>query len=97
MTFHADLGPRPSKRHTLDRLDVNGNYEPGNVRWATAAEQMQNQRRIKLSPDKVLEIRATATPHNKKYLAEKYGVSLRMIYAVSTQKAWKNIEAPCGE
>ena len=40
--FLADVGPRPSINHSLDRIDVNGNYEPGNVRWATRAEQMRN-------------------------------------------------------
>lgn len=41
--FFADLGPRPSSRHSIDRIDVNGNYEPGNVRWATAATQSRNK------------------------------------------------------
>lgn len=45
--FYAYVGPRPSRAHTLDRIDNNGNYEPGNVRWATRAEQNQNTRRAK--------------------------------------------------
>lgn len=43
--FQSDIGPRPSPLHTLDRVDPFGNYEPGNVRWATKAEQRANQRR----------------------------------------------------
>jgi hypothetical protein len=41
--FFAELGPRPEGK-TLDRIDSNGHYEPGNVRWATPFEQTHNRR-----------------------------------------------------
>lgn len=40
--FLKDVGHRPSRNHTLDRIDNDGNYEPGNVRWATAMMQAHN-------------------------------------------------------
>lgn len=42
--FLAAVGPRPGKTYTLDRINVDGDYEPGNVRWATPTEQMRNKR-----------------------------------------------------
>lgn len=45
--FTEDMGQRPSPQHSLDRINNDGNYEPGNVRWATAQMQCSNQRRTK--------------------------------------------------
>lgn len=41
--FLRDVGPRPSPAHTLDRVNNDGNYEPGNVRWTTCDKQAGNK------------------------------------------------------
>lgn len=43
--FLADMGQKPTARHSLDRINVNGNYQPDNCRWATPYDQARNTRR----------------------------------------------------
>ena len=69
--FVAYVGLRPTPRHSLDRHpDVNGNYVPGNIRWALATEQAVNKRSTKI----VLHPR-TGLPIPAATLARELGIS----------------------
>lgn len=71
--FYADVGVRTTPLHSLDRSDNDGNYEPGNVKWATRDEQNRNQRR-----SVVVEWAGSRTTVPR--LAKELGISARFLY-----------------
>ena len=87
--FFQHIGLRPSSSHSVDRFpDHNGNYEPGNVRWATIDQQCSNRRSSKLNADQVAEIHADRTS-TLKQVSGRYGISVSYASNIRTGLALK--------
>ena len=89
-SFNSDMGVRPNGL-SIDRINNDGNYEPGNCRWATHNQQRQNSRQAKLTAEAVRHIRSTVG--SSKLLAAQYGVSAKYIVELRRYKknSWPNV------
>jgi len=89
--FYEDMGDKPSKKYSIERVDNSIGYYPENCVWGTPDEQSQNQKTTKLDHIKVTYIRERIGMTNK-ILADKFGVSEETIRQVKKFETWKNIK-----
>ena len=85
--FYEDMGDPPTGM-TLDRIDVNGNYEPDNCRWATDKQQVRNRRNT-LCEEDVYEIKKMLQiGFCEQVIADIFSKSKRTIQRIKNGKIW---------
>lgn len=95
--FLADMGERPAGR-SLDRLNNDGDYEPGNCSWRTKVEQCRNTRRTVLNETLVIKIRTLSSQGmSGRGIARSMGLNHQTVQGVIAGRHWADVGMPAAE
>lgn len=89
--FLADMGQRPSARHTVERVNNDRGYEPGNCIWATRKTQRRNQRNTHLSATSAVLMRCMSRRGSRLVdIAHAFGVRKETAHWAVSGKTWSD-------
>ena len=89
--FYEDMGDCPPG-HSIERIDVNGNYEPSNCKWIPRKLQARNTRKTRFNESLIIEIRAQLNAGvAASMLAQKYGTGAGHIRQIKREEIWKGV------
>lgn len=90
--FVEDMGPKPTKSHSVDLIDNTKGYNPENCRWATKTEQVWNRRINKLTESLVQTLRERHdNGESALSLSKVYGLSYEIVRSCVKRRTWKDI------
>lgn len=90
--FVEDMGPKPTKSHTVDRVDNTSGYNPQNCRWATKSEQLKNRNITKLTDALIRDLRKRYDAGESALsLSKEIGLSYDMVRLCVKRKTWAHI------
>jgi hypothetical protein len=88
--FLKDMGRKPSNKHSLGRINNNGDYDPLNCTWQVRRQQNQNKRNVKMTMAKAREVRMLFQKgYLCKELAIEFNVTKSCIMHITSNQTWK--------
>lgn len=88
--FLADMGSKPTPKHSVERRNNNRGYSPSNCYWGTRADQSRNRRGVKLTVAKARAVRAAkAAGEHYRSIAKRFKIAPATVWPVARSQTWK--------